>query len=140
MPLDEKRIIEIVLLSEGYKKYLSHSFHSLGYDYMMLSKEYVDRMGAAVQEFVKKLQAEDYQVSSEVVWAHPRYEVIVEKADEFNADLVAQHWRVHAKIEHYSLTNDSWQLVQNCNRPLLWVKEMEWSEQPMLMAAMSRSR
>ena len=46
---------------------------------MMLRKEYVDRMGAAVQEIVKNLEAEDYQVSSEVVWAHPRYEVIWEK-------------------------------------------------------------
>lgn len=130
-----KASTEIKLLSVGYEKYLSHSFHSLTYDYMMLRKEYVDRMGAVLQEIVVKLEAEHYQVSSEVVWAHPRYEVIVEKADEFNADLVVQHCRAYAKIEHYSLSNDSWQLVRNCNRPLLLVKEKEWNEQPVLMAA-----
>jgi hypothetical protein len=67
----DKANTEIKLLSVGYEKYLSHSYQSLGYDYMMLRKEYVDRMGAAVQEIVKNLEAEDYQVSSEVVWAHP---------------------------------------------------------------------
>ena len=42
----DKASTEIKLLSVGYEKYLSHSFHSLTYDYMMLRKEYVDRMGA----------------------------------------------------------------------------------------------
>ena len=92
-------------------------------------------MRAAVQEIGAKLESEDYQVSSEVVWAHPRYEVIVEKADEFSADLVIQHCRAYAKIEHYSLSDDSWQLVRNCNRPLLLVKEKDWNDQPVLMAA-----
>ena len=131
----DKANTEIKLLSVGYEKYLSHSYQSLGYDYMMLRKEYVDRMGAAVQEIVKNLEAEDYQVSSEVVWAHPRYEVICEKAGEFNADLVVRHCRAYTKIEHNSLSNDSWQLVRNCNRPLLLVKEKAWNERPVLMAA-----
>lgn len=51
----DKANTEIKLLSVGYEKYLSHSYQSLGYDYMMLRKEYVDRMGAAVQEIVKNL-------------------------------------------------------------------------------------
>ena len=126
---------EFKLLSVGYEKYIGHSFHSLGYDYIMLRKEYVERMGLAVTEMADKLSAEGYQISTEVVWAHPRYEVIVEKADEFNADLVVRHCRAYAKIEHYSLTNDSWQLVRSCSRPLLLIKEQDWHEKPVLMAA-----
>lgn len=131
----DKANTKIKLLSVGYEKYLSHSFHSLGYDYMMLRKEYVERMSLVLQEMGDKLKAQGYQISTEVAWAHPRYEVIVEKADEFNADLVVQHCRAYAKIEHYSLTNDSWQLVRTCSRPLLLVKEQDWNDKPVLIAA-----
>lgn len=81
------------------------------------------------------LIAKGFEVSCEVVWAHPRYEVIVDKANEFNADLVVQHCRAYAKIEHHHLTNDSWQLVRNCQRPLLLVKDGEWNDQLTLVAA-----
>ena len=130
-----KTSVELRLISVGYEKYLHHSFHSIGYDYIALRKEYVERMEASLNALTEKLTAQGFKASSEVVWAHPRYEKIVQKADEFDASLVVQHVRAYAKIEHYHLTNDSWQLVRFCNRPLLLVRDADWGKPVVMMAA-----
>lgn len=127
--------IEFKLLSVGYEKYLHHSFYSISYDYATLRKEYMARMEESVQAMVDRVKEQGYSISGEVVWAHPRYEVIVDKADEFDADLLIQHCRAYAKIEHHHLTNDSWQLVRHCSRPLLLVIDQEWDERLVMMAA-----
>jgi universal stress protein E len=131
----DKQAAEITLLSVSYEKYLNHSFHSIGYDYMMMRQKYLLSMREKMQRIVTILSERGYQVTSDVVWAHPRYEQIVEKAQEIGADLVVQHCRAHAKIEHYQLTNDSWQLVRHCPLPLLLVKDADWPEKPTMMAA-----
>jgi len=130
-----KADVELRLLSVGYEKYLHHSFRSIGSDYIAMRKEYVERMEASLNSLTEKLAGQGFRISSEVVWAHPRYEKIVEKADEFDASLVVQHVRAYAKIEHYHLTNDSWQLVRYCKRPLLLVRDGDWSDPVVMMAA-----
>ena len=131
----DKRATEIKLISVGYEKYLGSSFQTIGVDYPALRKEYCDRLSASMQVFVDKLSAQGYSISSAVHWAHPRYETIVKEAQEFNADLLVQHCRAYAKIEHHHLTNDSWQLVRRCPLPLLLVKDDEWGEPVVMMAA-----
>lgn len=127
--------VEILLFSVGYERYLHHSFKTIGSDYIAMRKEYVGRMEKSLQALAGKLTAQGFKVSAEVVWAHPRYEQIVKRADKFEADLVVQHVRAYAKIEHYHLTNDSWQLVRFCKRPLLLVKDADWSDPVVMMAA-----
>ena len=133
--IKDKHAAEIKLLSVGYEKYLHHSFYSLGYDYSAMRKEYCDRLSASMQGMVDQLTEQGYKISSEVGWAHPRYEKIVEEAQEFNADLLIQHCRAYAKIEHHHLTNDSWQLVRHCPLPLLLVKDKNWADPIVMMAA-----
>lgn len=130
-----KTRVEIRLLSVGYEGHLQHSFKSLGSDYVAMRKKSMEKMEQNLQELERSLSGQGFRVSTEVVWAHPLYEQIVKKADEFNADLVVQHVRAHAGIEHAHLTNDSWQLVRYCQRPLLLVKDGEWSDPVVMMAA-----
>ena len=131
----DKQTTEIKLLSVGYEKYLNYSFYSIGYDYTVMRKEYCDRMSSSMQGLVDKLSGQGYKISYEVGWAHPRYELIVEKAKEFKADLLIQHCRAYGKIEHNHLTNDSWQLVRHCPLPLLLVKDKDWGVPATMMAA-----
>ncbi|MGI9252022.1 MAG: universal stress protein [Pseudohongiellaceae bacterium] len=131
----DKAGVELKLFSVGYEKYLHHSFYSIGYEYTLMRKEYLKRMRECVAGLATRLKDEGYQVSSEVVWSHPRYETIVKQATEFNADMVVHHVRAHAKIEHFLLTNESWQLVRYCQTPLLLVKDSPWPEAPVFMAA-----
>jgi universal stress protein E len=131
----DKQTAEIKLLSVGYEKYLHHSFYSIGYDYSAMRKEYCDRLSGSMQGMVDQLAQQGYKISSEVGGAHPRYEKIVEEAQECNADILIQHCRAYAKIEHHHLTNDSWQLVRNCPLPLLLVKDASWGDPITMMAA-----
>ena len=105
--IKDKQASEIKLLSVGYEKYLHHSFYSIGYDYLVMRKEYCDRLSASMQGMVEKLSEQGYKISSEVAWAHPRYEKIVEEAQEFNADILIQHCRAYAKIEHHHQRNST---------------------------------
>ena len=131
----DKQAAEIKLLSVGYEKYLGSSFQTIAVDYAALRTEYLGRLSASMQGMVDKLSGQGYKISCEVGWAFPRYEAIVKEAQEFNADLVIQHCRAYAKIEHHHLTNDSWQLVRNCPLPLLLVKDKEWGDPVVMMAA-----
>ena len=72
---------------------------------------------------------------NEIGWGHPRYEEIINKGKEFDADLIVQHCRAYAKIEHYHLTHDSWELVRRCPIPVLLVKNGEWGSDMTVMAA-----
>jgi len=130
-----KSSTQLHLLSVGYEKYISSHFYDIGTDYSAMQKEYSDRMKARLGALSDKLTEQGYQVTTELVWAYPRYEQIVNKAIEFDAELVISHTRSYAKLERNHLTNDSWQLVRTCPKPLLLVKDKHWADHPVLMAA-----
>ena len=133
--IKDKASVEIKLISVGYERYLSSGFRSIGYDYIKLKQEYLDRLTKTMEDLVADLLKDGYNISCEAGWGHPRYELIVEMAQEFGADLLMQHCRPKANIEHYHLTHDSWELVRHCPVPLLLVKDRDWGEKPVLMAA-----
>ncbi len=126
---------EIKLISVGYERYLHSSMTDLMSDYNTMRKEYCDRLASGMDAMVEKLSEQGYKISSEVAWAHPRYEEIIKLAVAFNADLLVQHCRGVGHIEHYRLTHDSWELVRHCPIPLLLVKDEEWGDQLTMMAA-----
>lgn len=132
---NDKSKVEIHLLSVSHERFLHHGFKTISADYVAMREEFTERIENSLQSIAARLQGQGFKVSAEVVWAHPRFEQTLRKADEFNADLVVQHVRAYAKLEHYFLTNDSWQLVRFCNRPLLLVKDAEWSDPVVMMAA-----
>lgn len=131
----DKASTQIKLISVGYERYLSNNFRSIGYDYTKLRQDYCDRLSETMEELVADLKKDDYNIVCEVGWAHPRYELIVKLAQEFNADILIQHCRAYAKLEHHHLTHDSWELVRNCPLPLLLVKDKDWKDHIELMAA-----
>jgi universal stress protein E len=130
-----KASVELQLFSVGYERYQHHHYKDITSEYMQMRSDYVGRMKASLKALADRLSGEGFNIKSEVIWAHPRYEQIVKKADAMNADLVIQHVRAYAKIEHYHLTDESWQLVRHCPRPLLLVRDGDWSDPVVLMAA-----
>lgn len=131
----DKDSVVIKLISVGYERYLSHDFRSIGYDYTKLRQEYIDTLTATMQDLVAGLCEDGYNITCEVGWAHPRYELIVKLAQEFNADLLIQHCRAYGTVKNLHLTHDSWELVRHCPVPLLLVKDTDWAENPVFMAA-----
>ncbi len=133
--VSDKNTVAIKLISVGYERYLSNDFRSIGYDYTKLRSEYLERLTKTMEGLVADLCADGYNITCEVGWAHPRYELIVKLAQEFEADLLIQHCRAYGTVKHLHLTHDSWELVRHCPVPLLLVKDSDWGDDIVLMAA-----
>ncbi|MEX2131390.1 MAG: universal stress protein [Pseudohongiellaceae bacterium] len=133
--ISSKSSSELLLVVCGYEKFLHDSYYSFGDEMRVLREEHCKRLEARLSLVVDGLKAKGYKVRGELLWGNPRYEQIVKRAIDFSADLVIQHTRGHAKLARTLLTNDSWQLVRYCPKPLLLVKDREWKVKPVLLAA-----
>ncbi|MFT7471379.1 MAG: universal stress protein E [Kiritimatiellia bacterium] len=131
----DKSSTELYLFSTAYQKHLHHDSLSWDFDQAEKRQEYCDLLAKNLDCLATKLKSEGYQVSSESIWAYPRYEAIIAKANEIAADLIVQHTRSYGKLEFQHLTNDSWQMVRHCSVPLLLVKNNPWHDTPTLLAA-----
>lgn len=131
----DKSSTEIYLFSVAYQKHLHHDSLSWDFDQSEKRKEYCELLAKNLGHLETKLKSVGYQVSSESIWAYPRYEAIIAKANEIAADLIVQHARSYGKLEFHHLTNDSWQMVRHCPLPLLLVKNDPWHDKPALLAA-----
>ncbi|MBL4580907.1 MAG: universal stress protein [Gammaproteobacteria bacterium] len=131
----DKSSTELHLFSVAYQKHLHHDSLSWDFNQSQKRQEYCDQLAKNLDQLATKLKSEGYQVSSESTWAYPRYEAIINKANEISADLIVQHTRSYGKLEFHHLTNDSWQMVRHCSIPLLLVKNDPWNDQPALLAA-----
>lgn len=132
--ITSKSSTELLLLSCGYEKFLHDSYYNFGDEMRVIREEHCKLLEQRLDEVVGRLRQQGYQVQGELVWGHPRYEQIVKRAIDFSADLVIQHTRAHAKLARTFLTNDSWQLLRRCPKPLLLVKDGVWKDKPVLLA------
>jgi len=133
--VSDKQSTQLFLISCGYEKFMHNGYESMGDALTVMHEAQCKQLEDRLNSVVKKLKHQGYQVASELEWGHPRYERIVLKADEIGADLVIQHTRSYSKVGRSFLSNDSWQLVRTCPKPLLLVKDAVWQKNPMLMAA-----
>lgn len=133
--VSNKQSTQIFLISCAYEKYIHSGNESLGDALSVMREAHQNQLEERLNLVTGKLKHQGYQVASELDWAYPRYERIVHKANGIDADLVIQHTRSYSKVGRMFLSNDSWQLVRTCPKPLLLVKDVDWQQNPMLMAA-----
>jgi len=132
--IGDKQESEIFLLTCGYEKFLHDSYYSFGDELKVLREEHCKRLEEKLSLVAGRLQDQGFQVHSELVWAYPRYEQIVKKSIDYSVDLVIQHTRSYSKLARTFLSNDSWQLVRFCPKPLLLVKDRSWKSEPVVLA------
>lgn len=133
--ISDKSQTQIILIGCGFEEYLHESYSSFAKDEVDVRKEYVNNLEARLAKVADKLAANGYQVESKIHWAYPRYEQIAQEAEEYDVDLVIQHVNGSSQEDRHILSQDSWQLVRNCKRPLLLVRDKAWPSHPILMAA-----
>lgn len=131
----DKSATELHLFSVVYQEHLDHDSLSWDFDQPQRRKEYCDQLAANVADLTAVLKTSGYQWSNSAVWAYPRYEAVIAKTKEIDADLVVQHTRSYGKLEFHHLSNDSWQMVRHCSIPLLLVKNDSWQVTPKIIAA-----
>ena len=132
--VDDKQESELFLLTCGYEKFLHDSYYSFGDELKVLREEHCKRLEEKLSQIAGRLLEQGYRVQTELVWAYPRYEQIVKKSIDYSVDLVIQHTRSYSKLARTFLSNDSWQLVRFCPKPLLLVKDRSWKSKPVVLA------
>lgn len=133
--VSDKASTELVIIGCGFEEYLHDSYSSFAKDEVDIRKQFVAKLEERLAKVAKKLSDKGYQVSTKIHWAYPRYEQIAKEAEAYDVDLVIQHVNSNVDDEHPVLSNDTWQLVRNCKRPLLLVRDKAWPSKPVLMAA-----
>ena len=121
--LGNSKKAELFLLTCGYEKFLQDSYYNFGDELKVLREEHCKRLEEKLGEVAELVAAQGFSVSAELAWGFPRYEQIIKKSIDCSADLVVQRTRPYGKIARTFLTNDSWQLVRYCPKPLLLVKD-----------------
>ncbi|MBL4820461.1 MAG: universal stress protein [Gammaproteobacteria bacterium] len=133
--VSNKEKTRILLVSCGYEKFLHDSYYNIGDELRVLREEHCSRLEEKLNSIARQLRKQGYQIETQLVWAYPRYEQVVKSSIDFSADLVIQHTRPYSKLARTFLTNDSWQLVRFCPKPLLLVKDRKWKQEPIILAA-----
>lgn len=133
--ISDKSKTQIILIGCGFEEYLHESYSSFAKDEIDIRKEYVNKLEQRLAAVANKLTAAGYQVESKIHWAYPRYEQISQEAENYNVDLVVQHVNGAAQEDRHILSQDSWQLVRNCKRPILLIRDKAWPSHPVIMAA-----
>lgn len=133
--ITDKTQTEIILVGCGFEEYLHESYSSFAKDEVDIRKEYVNKLETRLATVANKLTANGYKVESKIHWAYPRYEQIAKEAEDHDVDLVIQHVNGSSQEDRHILSQDSWQLVRSCKRPLLLVRDKAWPSHPILMAA-----
>jgi len=125
----------LYLVGCGFEEYLHESYTDFGTDAPAKRRQFIERMAQRLERFAITLKLEGYTVDCRVHWTFPRYEQIAKEAQALNVDLVVQHVNAQKGHERHNLSHDSWQLVKNCQKSLLLIKDHEWQSEPVVLAA-----
>lgn len=99
------------------------------------SASYAERT-AWLQEQIAPYVEGGYQITSEVIPFTQLYQAIIEAADAFRPDFVLKPIRRHSLFQSALRTTTDWNLIRNCQYPLLLVSELERIEGKAVLAAL----
>ncbi len=130
---------EIKLIACEYSQYLVEGYYFDAVDIPRLRDEYLEEHRNRLETLAAPLRENGIMVTTEALWGHPGYEVLIKDAVSWGADLVIHNTRRHSALSRLFLTNDDWQLVRCCPVPLLLVKDKLWKDKPAILAAVDPS-
>ena len=126
---------ELTLVGCGFEEFLHDNYSNFGPDALEQRKKFVKEMELRLKVCGDALAARGFKVDCRVHWTYPRYEQIAREASELDIDLVIQHVHSQKTFEQRNLSHDTWQLVKSCRKPMLLIKDFEWSQPPVVLAA-----
>jgi universal stress protein E len=126
---------DLKIIACDYTQYLVEGYYFDAIDLPRLRGEYLHERKEVLESLAQPLREEGLTVDTEAFWAHPSFEIIIQEAANFDADLIVHHTRRHGVLSRMFLTNDDWQLVRCSPVPLLLVKEKPWKEAPAILVA-----
>lgn len=133
--ITDKSKAKLFLIGCGFEEFLHDSYTDFSEDAAIHRKWFCGKMEKRLQVFADALKTQGIKTDCRVHWTFPRYEQIAADAEDLDVDLVIQHVNLRKPYERQNLSHDSWQLVKTCHKPLLLIKDNDWTQAPVLMAA-----
>lgn len=87
--------------------------------------QYVSEHAERLEKLAERLKEDGVETTTRVVWHRPRYEAVLEAADNVDADLVIKSASGRSLAERLLLGATDWELIRRCAKPLWLVKGSE---------------
>jgi universal stress protein E len=127
--------VEIELFIADYSTYLEDGYYFDPVEAQKLRREHGEKHLQSLEALAQPLRENGLQVSCTTAWGNPPFDEIVSRANQSQPDLVIKCTKKHEKLTRLLLANDDWELIRNCNVPLLLVKDFDWTDSPSFVAA-----
>jgi len=123
-----------LVLSDPAMNYLGESFVYFA-ELQMLADSVTAELEGRMQEFADSAGKAGVAVRTSISHERPEADMVIAKAEECDAVLVVKgtHW--HSPTERASFAYTDWRLIRRLERPLWFVKPVEWREKPVIIAA-----
>lgn len=123
-----------LVLSDPAMNYLGESFVYIA-ELQMLADSVTAELQARLQELAASAETAGVKVGTSISHERPEADMVIDKAEECDALLVVKgtHW--HSPTERASFAYTDWRLIRRLDRPLWFVKPVEWRENPVIIAA-----
>ncbi len=123
-----------LVLSDPAMNYLGESFVVFA-ELQMLHDSVTAEQEARMQELADSAAKAGVAVRTSISHERPEADMVIDKAEECDAILVVKgtHW--HTPSERATFAYTDWRLIRRLERPLWFVKPVEWREKPVIIAA-----
>ena len=123
-----------LILSDPAMNYLGESYVYFA-ELQMLADSVTAEQEALLERLAESAEAAGVSVRKGISHERPEADMIIDKAEECDAQFVVKgtHW--HSPTERASFAYTDWRLIRRLERPLWFVKPVEWTEKPVIIAA-----
>ncbi len=123
-----------LVLSDPAMNYLGESFVVFA-ELQMMTDSVKAGQEALLQELADAAEKAGVNVRTSISHERPEADMVIDKAEECDAALVVKgtHW--HTPTERASFQYTDWRLIRRLERPLWFVKPVEWGDKPVIIAA-----
>ena len=117
---------------------LKHYREILGEEIFETSKTLtLDKLTGVLQAMAEPYRLKKLQVSHDVSWDWPLYQGIIRKAMQIKPFLIVKDTHYHSKISRAILRNTDWSLIKNCPFPILFDKQIENQDSPLIISSIN---
>ena len=123
-----------LVLSDPAMNYLGESYVYFA-ELQMLADTVTAEQENLMQQLADLAEAAGVAVRTSISHERPEADMVIDKAEECDAVLVVKgtHW--HSPTERASFGYTDWRLIRRLDRPLWFVKPVDWKENPVIVAA-----
>ncbi|PCI54448.1 MAG: hypothetical protein COB36_09775 [Alphaproteobacteria bacterium] len=131
--ISNKQTAQIFLVGCGIEEHLGDSYSKLENEANANRKRFCKILEGRLQSIADNLITKGYRVTTTIISTHHPFAQVAQLSEEFDADLVVQHVNARDASKLRDAAYGSWQLARVCRRPLLFVRDSDWQESPVIV-------